>query len=250
MGSFLNVVVYRLPAGLSLLHPPSHCPSCKHRLGSRENIPVFGWLLLAGRCRWCRIPISPRYPLVEALTGVLFCAVYSFFGFSPVTWGYWLLISWLLSLSLIDWDTMTLPDELTRSGLILGLIFQGFLAWQADNLAGGLLTAIASMVLGIWLFDIIRIAGSLMLGENAMGGGDPKLAAMIGAWLGWQFLLVTAFLACLCGSLIGAAAMATGSIGRRHPIPFGPFLALGALLSIFLGDNIVAAYKAIFFPLL
>jgi leader peptidase (prepilin peptidase)/N-methyltransferase len=250
VGSFLNVVAYRLPAGLSLVSPPSHCPKCNHRLGSTENIPVFGWLRLRGRCRWCRTPISPRYPSVEALTGILFCAVYWVFGFSSLGWGYCLLLSWLLALSLIDWDTMTLPDELTRSGLVLGLLFQAFLGWQAGNVAMGLISAIASGVLGIWLFDAIRIIGSLVIGKNAMGGGDPKLAAMIGVWLGWQYLLVTVFLACLLGSLTGLVAVCLGNIGRRQAIPFGPFLAAGAVLSLFWGDKIVTAYKSIFFPLL
>ena len=125
IGSFLNVVVYRLPAKLSILWPPSRCPHCLHKLGKRENIPVLGWLWLKGRCRHCKSRISVRYPLVEAITGVLFLLVFWKYGLGLETWGYWAFLSWLLVLSLIDLDTMTLPNSLTQSGLVAGLVFQG-----------------------------------------------------------------------------------------------------------------------------
>jgi leader peptidase (prepilin peptidase)/N-methyltransferase len=250
VGSFLNVVIYRVPAGLSILHPPSRCPKCLHRLGKTENIPVFGWLRLGGKCRWCKTSISPRYPLVEAVCGLLFCWVFWQFTFSWTTLGLWLLVSWLLILGLIDLDTMTLPNVFTQSGLILGLVFQLMLGGQAGNPFQGLMLGIGSAVLGIWLFEIIRWAGTIALGQPAMGGGDPKLAAMIGAWLGWQALLVTTFLACALGSLIGVSAMALGWLEKGQPMPFGPFLALSAILTIFWGDTMIATYKSLFFPLL
>ncbi|MEM8778897.1 MAG: prepilin peptidase [Cyanobacteria bacterium P01_G01_bin.49] len=249
IGSFLNVVIYRLPAGLSLIYPPSRCPKCEHRLGKTENVPVLGWLWLRGRCRWCRAPISARYPLVEAVTGLLFCLVFWQFQFSLLTVGYWVLISWLIALSMIDFDTMTLPGILTKSGLVLGLIFQGIIGWQMAETANYLMTGISSAVLGIWLFDLIGFGGTIILGQQALGGGDSKLAAMLGAWLGWEYLLVTSFLACLVGSLFGGGAMMLGWIDRRHPFPFGPFLALGAILTLFFGEGIVSTYIEIFFPL-
>ncbi|MCU0535411.1 MAG: prepilin peptidase [Hydrococcus sp. Prado102] len=249
IGSFLNVVVYRIPAGLSLIHPPSRCPHCFHQLGATENVPVFGWLWLRGRCRWCRTPISARYPTVEALTGLLFVLVYWKFGYNPTTIGYWALLSWLLALSLIDFDTMTLPNELTQSGLIVGLGFQIWRGWQDAQVANYLMLGISSAVLGIWLLDAIRWIGSIAFGQTAMGGGDPKLAATIGAWLGWKYLLLTGFLACAIGALVGGGAIALGLLDRRQPMPFGPFLALGAALAMFFGDEIISTYLKIFFPL-
>ncbi len=249
IGSFLNVVIYRLPAGLSLLKPPSRCSHCLHRLGKTENIPILGWLWLQGRCRWCKAPISLRYPLVEAATGIVFCLVFWQFGFTLTTLGYWTFLSWLLALALIDFDTMTLPNVLTQSGLLLGLGFQGLRGWQAGQLPSYLLLGIGSAVLGMWLFDLIRWGGTLALGQTAMGGGDPKLAAMIGAWLGWQYLLVTGFLSCTLGAVIGGGAIAFGWISRRSPIPFGPFLALAAALSVFWGQRIVTTYLELFFPI-
>ena len=133
IGSFLNVVIYRLPAGLSLVDPPSRCPHCGHRLGKTENVPVLGWLWLRGRCRWCNGPISVRYPAIEVVTGILFCLVCWQYEFTLQTLGYWVLISWLVALSMIDFDTMTLPGVLTKSGLVLGLIFQGVMGWQAGQ---------------------------------------------------------------------------------------------------------------------
>jgi leader peptidase (prepilin peptidase) / N-methyltransferase len=250
VGSFLNVVIYRLPNGLSLVHPPSHCPKCQHKLGKSENVPVFGWLWLQGRCRWCKTAISIRYPAIETFTGLLFCVVFKDFNFSWETLGYWLFLSWLLALALIDFDTMTLPNSLTQSGLILGLVFQTLLGWQENQSLVYLFSAIASAVLGVWLFDSIRWVGSIVLGQQAMGGGDAKLAAMIGAWLGWQALLVTAFLACAIGAAIGMGGIFVGRMGRKQAMPFGPFLALGALMSVFWGDKIISVYQSLFFPLL
>jgi leader peptidase (prepilin peptidase) / N-methyltransferase len=250
VGSFLNVVIYRLPNGLSLMRPPSHCPKCCHRLGKTENVPVLGWLWLRGRCRWCKTEISSRYPAIEILTGLLFWAVFHDFSFTFATIGYWVFLGWLLSLAFIDLDTMTLPNVLTQSGLVLGLVFQTALGWQNGQTASYLFGAILSAVVGVWLFDLILWGGSLALGQQAMGGGDPKLAAMIGAWLGWQALLVTAFVACLIGSVVGGGGMLLGKTGRRQPIPFGPFLVFGAIVSVFWGDTIISAYQTLFFPAL
>jgi len=252
-GSFLNVVVYRLPAKLSLFWPPSRCPHCLRPLKKRDNIPVVGWLWLKGRCRYCKDSISLRYPLVEAVTGLLFLLVFWIYGFGWQTLGYWAFLSWLLVLSLIDLDTMTLPNSLTQSGLIAGVVFQGTVGFlQASQLAGvsqHLMTGIGGAVLGLWLFELIAFGGSIIFGQTAMGGGDAKLAAMMGAWLGWKYLLLSGFIACAVGAFAGGGALALGWIDRRQPIPFGPFLALGAGLTIFLGDTIVSTYMRLFFPL-
>ncbi|MDJ0712844.1 MAG: prepilin peptidase [Prochloraceae cyanobacterium] len=252
IGSFLNVVVYRLPAGLSLLWPPSRCPKCSHQLGKTENVPVFGWLLLRGRCRWCKTPISFRYPLVEAATAAIFMLVFWQFGFTWQTLGYWAFLSWLLALSLIDLDTMTLPNSLTQSGLVLGLVFQGAIGWQNEGLAGAanyLMKGIGGAVLGIWLLDSIAFLGTIAFGREAMGAGDGKLMATIGAWLGWKQVLVSGFLACAIGAFAGGGAIAIGLLSRRQPMPFGPFLAMGATLSVFWGETMLSTYLKLFFPL-
>ena len=253
IGSFLNVVVYRLPAGLSVLWPPSRCPQCLHQLRLSENVPVFGWLWLRGRCKHCRSPISARYPIVEAAAGLMFLLVFWRFGLTLETLGYWTFFSWLLALSLIDLDTMTLPNALTRSGLVLGLVFQavnGLL--PTFNLAVGIdrlvLTGVIGTVVGLWLFDIIALAGSLVFGQTAMGAGDTKLAAMMGAWLGWKYLLLAGFLACALGAFVGGGAIALGWLGRRQQMPFGPFLALGAVLTALWGEMIISIYLQLFFP--
>jgi leader peptidase (prepilin peptidase) / N-methyltransferase len=256
IGSFLNVVIYRVPAGLSLLHPPSRCPHCLHRLKPYDNVPILGWLWLRGRCRYCRSPIAPRYPMVEAITGCLFLLVFWHItqrspDFVLPTIGTWVFFSWLLALSLIDLDTMTLPNSLTQSGLVVGLVFQGLIGWSTAGGAGAvgqILTGVLGAVVGIWVFDLITILGSVAFGQTAMGGGDAKLAAMMGAWLGWKLLLLAGFLACAIGAFAGGGAIALGILSRRQAMPFGPFLALGAVLASFFGEAMISGYLRVFFP--
>jgi leader peptidase (prepilin peptidase)/N-methyltransferase len=253
IGSFLNVVVYRLPKGLSVMQPPSRCPKCLNQLKPYENIPVFGWLWLRGRCNHCRSRISARYPLVEAATGLLFLIVFWRFGVTVQTLGFWALFSWLLALSLIDCDTMTLPNSLTQSGLVAGLVFQMAKGlWPTfspiDSVHYLVLDGIAGAVVGLWLFDAIGIAGTLRFGQNAMGVGDTKLAALMGAWLGWKYLLLAGFIACVAGAFVGGLAIALGLHQRRQPIPFGPSLALGAAITALWGEAILSTYLQLFFP--
>ncbi|NDJ15895.1 prepilin peptidase [Myxacorys almedinensis] len=249
IGSFLNVVVYRLPAKLSILYPPSRCPHCLTRLKKHHNVPVLGWLWLNGKCNHCKSPISKRYPLVEASTGLIFLLVFLTFGLSVQTIGYWAFLSWLVALSIIDLDTMTLPESLTRSGLVVGLGFQLFSGWTVSGFTGAiqnLMMGAIAAVLGIWLLDIIAIVGSVVFGQQAMGAGDSKLMAMIGAWLGWKSLLLAGFLACASGALVGGGAIALGILSRRQPMPFGPFLALGAAIALFYGERLISSYLSLF----
>jgi len=253
IGSFINVVVYRLPARLSILWPPSRCPHCLNQLKAYDNVPVMGWVWLRGKCRYCKSKISVRYPVVEAGAGLVFLLVFFIFKVSILTIGYWAFCSWLLALSLIDLDTMTLPNPLTQSGLVVGIVFQmivGFLpeaSWQA--LVNHLMKAIVGAVLGLWLFDAIAIIGSIAFGKAAMGAGDAKLAAMMGAWLGWKYLLLAAFIACALGALVGSGVMMRSRQRLGHKMPFGPFLALGSVITLFSGEAILSSYLRLFFPL-
>ncbi len=247
IGSFLNVVIYRLPAGKSLLWPPSACPKCGHDLGITENIPILGWLMLRGRCRHCHTKISPRYPLVETFTALVFLATYAQFGLTWYTLGYCLFLAWLIALSAIDLDTMTLPNPLTSSGLVLGLVFQSWWGYQNNPTSGGattgLIGAIGGVVLGIWLYDGIQFFGSLLLGRMAQGGGDAKLMGMVGAWLGWQGVLLTGALASGSGTLLMGGAMVLGLLGRGQKFPLGPFLAGSAAIALFTGGWIIRTYQ-------
>ncbi|MCM1983082.1 prepilin peptidase [Lyngbya confervoides] len=246
IGSFINVVVYRLPEGLSLLRPPSRCPHCFTQLRAWDNIPVLGWILLRGRCRYCRSPIHWRYPAVELLCALLFGWAYGTFGLAWMTLGAFVFLGWLLALALIDLDFMILPNPLTQWGLVSGLVFQGLGGWhRSGTLVGGaqaLFAALFAAVLGLLLFDAITVVASRLLGQPAMGGGDAKLAALIGAWLGWQQMLLSAFLACLVGAVVGVGGIALGKIGRRQAIPFGPYLVLGAILALFWGEFLIQGY--------
>lgn len=252
IGSFINVVVYRLPAGLSVLWPPSRCPHCLNQLKAYDNVPVLGWLWLRGRCRYCKNKIAARYPVVEAITGIIFVLVFLLFKVSILTIGYWAFCSWLLALSLIDLDTMTLPNQLTQSGLVLGLIFQIAIGFFPEGSSVGaikhLMMGIVGAVLGLWLFDAIALLGSIALGKTAMGAGDAKLAAMMGAWLGWKYLLLAGFMACAVGALVGVLAIALSQRRFGQKIPFGPFLALGAAIALFGGEAILSVYQGLFFP--
>ncbi|MGB3616220.1 MAG: prepilin peptidase [Elainellaceae cyanobacterium] len=255
VGSFLNVVVYRLPKGKSALWPPSHCPRCRRPLTWRDNIPVLGWLILQGRCRYCDGRISPRYPIVELTTGLLFMLVAWRFDQPLAILGYCGLMSWLLALSLIDLDTMRLPNALTQSGLIAGLMFSSGLGWIESGgvapqqfVAQRLVASMLAAVIGLWLFEGIAFAASICFGQTAMGGGDAKLAAMLGAWLGWPLLLLATFLACTMGALFGTLGLTLGLIQRRQAIPFGPFLALGAVVATLVGSLLISTYVDWFWP--
>ncbi|MBE9199255.1 MULTISPECIES: A24 family peptidase [unclassified Nodularia (in: cyanobacteria)] len=251
IGSFINVVVYRLPAKLSVLWPPSRCPRCLNQLKAHDNVPVLGWVWLRGRCRYCKTKISIRYPVVEGITGIIFLVVFLVFHVSILTISYWAFCSWLLALSLIDLDTMTLPNALTQSGLVVGICFQMTIGFFSPagwiGLVNHLMMAIVGAVLGLWLFDAIAMVGSIALGKTAMGAGDAKLAAMMGVWLGWKYLLLASFIACLVGVIVGGGSMLLSRQKVGQKIPFGPSLALGALITLFSGEAILSTYLGLFF---
>jgi leader peptidase (prepilin peptidase)/N-methyltransferase len=254
MGSFINVVAYRLPAGQSLLYPGSHCPRCGHALTAYDNVPILAWLWLSGRCRYCRGSIARRYPLTELGCGLLFLVSFWRLGWSWWIPAHWVFLSLLLALALIDLDTLTLPDRLTQPGLVAGLVAQGLIPSLQGEALASVLTAmmggVFGAVLGLWLYEVISLLASLALGQAALGGGDAKLAAMLGAWLGWQGLLLSSFLACALGALLGGGAIALGWLQRRQPMPFGPFLAIGGGLTVGWGKELIHFYQSLFLPAL
>ena len=246
IGSFLNVVAWRLPRQESLVLPPSHCPRCGTQLQWFENVPVVGWLLLRGHCRHCGALISPRYPLVELLSAGLWVAVTMAAptamgpGAAPLALilAGWVLVSWLLPLVLIDLDHLWLPEPLCRFGLVLGLLFTAGLGWmQGPDLGRELIGQhLLAAGLGLVGFEAVSAIAQKLMGRPAMGLGDAKLAALLGAWLGLTGLGVTVLLAVFAGAIIGVLGRLTGRLGRHQPMPFGPFLAAGGL-AVWLGGS-------------
>lgn len=240
LGSFLNVVAWRLPRDQSIVRPPSHCPRCGTRLRWHDNVPLLGWLLLRGRCRHCHTPIPVRYVAVELLTAGLWVALVAArpeaMGSAANPWllilAGWTLAGWLIPLVLVDLERMLLPEPLCRWGLITGLAFTLLLGLQqGDGTARALLlshlTAAGAGLLG---FEGLSALAEKLMGRPALGLGDARLAALIGAWLGPLGLAVTVALAVFGGALVGGIARISGRLGPNQPFPFGPFLAAAALV--------------------
>ncbi|MEA3077518.1 MAG: leader peptidase (prepilin peptidase) / N-methyltransferase [Actinomycetota bacterium] len=239
IGSFLNVVVYRVPEGLSIVKPRSRCPKCGHELSNLDNVPVLSWLVLRGRCRSCQEPISPRYPLVELGTGLVFAALGARFGADASLPAFLWFAAGVIALSLIDLDTFKLPKKVvypTLAGTALLLAVAGVVDadWR------GMKEAAIGGVIGFAVLYAIRFVY-----PRGMGFGDVRLAGVIGVALGWIHLglvPVGLFLGFVLASVIGVALIATGVKSRKDHVPFGPFLAAGALLAIFVGQPIVDYY--------
>ncbi len=239
IGSFLNVVVWRVPRGLSVVRPPSACPGCDAPIRNRDNVPVLSWMLLRGRCRDCAEPISVRYPLVEAGTGALFAAMALRFGFDAVLPAYLYLAAVGIALALIDLDTQRLPDVLTLPSYAVAAVLLGVAAAVNDE-GGSLLRAgLSALAVGVFFYVVWFVY------PGGMGYGDVKLSPVLGAYLGWVSagaVAVGIFVGFLLGALVGIAVMALGKGGRKTKLPFGPFMILGALIGIFWGADIATAY--------
>jgi leader peptidase (prepilin peptidase)/N-methyltransferase len=242
IGSFLNVVIYRVPAGLSVVTPASHCPSCGSEIHNRHNIPVLGWLVLRGRCFACSAPISARYPIVEAAAGALFIVVtVRFVGLhlSPALPAYLYLAAAGLALAVIDLDTKRLPDKIVLpSYVVLAVLLVVASAttqdWWAIARAG-----IGGVALFAFYFAI------MFAYPAGMGFGDVKLSGILGAvlaYLSWSALVVGAFGGFLLGAVVGSALLIAGRGGRKTALPFGPFMIAGAFIAIFMAQPITHAY--------
>lgn len=233
VGSFLNVVILRLPQeNGSVVYPASHCPKCKATLSWFENIPLLSYLVLRGRCRHCSIKISMQYPLVELLMALLSCAVFVKFGLSITSAGYFIFSAALLVIIWIDIHHQIIPDVISLPGIFAGFCFSfvnSTLTWQ-DSLIG--------LLAGGGVLYAIAIGYYLLRKQEGMGGGDIKLLAMIGAFLGWQSLLFVIFFSSLSGTIIGIAVLVKQGKGGASRIPFGPFLSTAALVFLFFQEQI------------
>ena len=258
IGSFLNVVIHRLPKMLerqwrdelselngqevaagpryNLLVPRSACPACGHAIGALENVPLISYLALRGKCAGCKARISPRYPLVEALTGVLSGYIAWRYGFTWQTLALLVFVWSMIALAFIDLDTFYLPDDIT-----LPLVWAGLLA-NMGGLFVDLQSAVIGAIAGYLALWIVFWGYKLATGKDGMGYGDFKLLAAIGAWLGWKMLPVVILLSSLVGAIVGISLIVFARHGRNVPIPFGPYLVLGGLIALFWGDQLLHYY--------
>jgi leader peptidase (prepilin peptidase)/N-methyltransferase len=231
IGSFLNVVIARLPDGRSIVSPPSACPRCGGLIRWYDNVPVLSWLWLRARCRSCKAKISWRYPAVELLTAVLFALAARRFGPALDLGQALLLLAALVAITGIDLDHQIIPDVITLPGIAVGgglAVALHPAAWR-DTLFG--------ILIGGGLFFVIILAS-----RGGMGGGDMKLGAMMGAFLGWKLVLLAILLGVFAGGAVAIGLLVTGTKGRKDPVPFGPFLALGAVVSLLWGNDLLAWY--------
>lgn len=239
VGSFLNVVIYRLPLGQSLVSPGSRCPKCGYQLRWYDNVPVLSWALLGGRCRRCRTDISIQYPVVEIVTGLLFVLVVWLTPVGPLLVSRLLLVAILIALFGIDLEHQILPNSITLPGIVIGVMFSFITppGWK-DALLGALLGAGVLYGIAAAYYAVRR--------EEGLGMGDVKMLAMIGAFLGWKAVLVTLVLSSFSGAAIGMALMAAQRGGMKLALPFGTFLAVGALAAMLAGEPLITWYAGFF----
>jgi len=235
VGSFLNVCIYRLPRRESLSFPASHCTSCQRSLDWYENIPVFGWVALGGRCRTCRAAISAMYPIVEAITAAVFVVGYVIYGLTPLLAVRVVFACAMIVLFAIDLRHHILPNAITLPGVIVGFLFSIFLP-------PGWLSSLIGLLAGGGILFAVGEAYYRLRGVEGLGMGDVKMLAMIGAFLGWQLMIFTLVMASLAGSIIGIALVLTRRGGMQYALPFGTFLAVGALFAAVAGEPIVTWY--------
>ncbi len=241
VGSFLNVVILRLPEeNGSVVFPPSHCPRCKTPLSWSENIPLISYIVLRGRCGHCHVPISLQYPVVELLLSVLTASVVYRFGLTITAAGFFLFCAALIVIIWIDFHHQIIPDVISLPGIGIGFVFSffsTFISWQ-DSLIG--------LLVGGGILYTIALVYLLLRKQEGMGGGDIKLLAMIGAFLGWQSLPFVIFISSITGSVVGLLAMIQQKKGGNTRIPFGPFLSCSALVYLFFRNDIFRLFQLYF----
>ncbi len=246
IGSFLNVCIYRMPQGKSIVFPSSRCTSCSEQIRFYDNIPVLSFLLLGGRCRYCKSKLSIRYPVVELLNAILYIGILNRFGFDN-TWTipvYFVFVSSLIVIFFIDLDHQIIPDSITLPGIPLALILGSVILpdpfSRVDLL--GYQDSVIGCIAGGGSFYLIAKLGKAILKKEAMGGGDIKMMAMMGGILGWKGIILTTFVGSLVGSAIGVSLIAIKGREWGSKIPFGPYLAVGAVISLLWGQDILYWY--------
>jgi leader peptidase (prepilin peptidase)/N-methyltransferase len=245
VGSFLNVCIARLPAEESLIHPPSHCPACHNYIRFYDNIPLISYVLLKRRCRSCGEAISPRYFVVELLMASFAVGLYYEFGLSVAFFAGFIFVAAMIVISFIDLDLRIIPNVISIPGIAVGLgisLLTTYVVHDSNGVVPSPLAALIGVLSGGGFLYVTGLAYEYFTGTEGMGGGDVKLLAMIGAFWGWPSVIVALFAACLVGSIVGLTLMIVKRVGRKYPIPFGPFLALGALLYLFFADELLALY--------
>jgi leader peptidase (prepilin peptidase) / N-methyltransferase len=234
LGSFFNMLIHRLPKGEDIVFKRSHCPECSHSLGVLDLIPVFSFLFLRGKCRYCAEKIRPRYFAVEILTIILALSCWFWLGFSGLFFLYFFFLSVMLLIFFMDWEEQIIPDSLTFLLIGVGL---GLHIWQ-----GNFLSAFYGLLLGYTFFWLVGFLAKLYYKKEAMGGGDLKLAAAIGAYWGWQIAAMAIYFSFLFGGVVCVGLLLTKKKQRTETIPFGPFLVLGVVLALIFGDVIWKFY--------
>jgi leader peptidase (prepilin peptidase)/N-methyltransferase len=242
VGSFLNVCICRLPKGESVVTPPSHCPGCDYRIRWYDNIPLFSYLLLRGRCRGCGSRISLQYPLVELLNGLLTLALFVRFGPTLAFLVLFLFCSSLVVITFIDIEHQIIPDVISLTGIVAGFVLSFFIQGHSW------LNSLLGILLGGGSLLLVAYGYQWLTGKEGMGGGDIKLLAMMGAFLGWKSIPFIIFASSLVGSVVGVSIMLVQKKDSKLAIPFGPYLAFGAVLYIFYGRQIIQWYLAIGAP--
>ena len=252
IGSFLNVCIWRIPREESIVWPGSHCPACNHPIAAWDNIPLLSWLVLNGKCRHCKAPISPRYFIGELLTGALFTALWLIHGWSLQTPVYIFFTSALILGTFVDFDHLILPDRVTLGGMAAGLLLSvtfPALQGQAGRLPA-LIHSLIGLALGYGILWLVATLGRLILKREAMGFGDVKLLGAIGACLGWQAVLFTIFVSSLSGTVLGLGLIAAGKKELQSKIPYGPHIALAAVVWMLCGPACIDLYLSWALPAL
>ena len=236
VGSFSNVCIYRIPRNESIIYPASHCPKCHSNISPKDNIPLLSYILLKGRCRNCKSKISIQYPIVELLTGLVYLIIYLTYGLSIQSLIYIILSSSLIIISFIDLNEQIVPDVISLPGIVIGFVISFFVPYISfiDSALG--------IVAGGGIILIIGLAGSAIFKKEAMGGGDVKLAAMVGAFLGWKYIIISLFLGFFLGALAGIILILSKIKSREDDIPFGPFIVLGSFITLLWGEKIISWY--------
>lgn len=239
VGSFLNVCIYRIPLDESVVSPPSHCPNCNYKIRWYDNIPLFSYLLLRGKCRGCGTGISLQYPLVELINGLLTLALFLRFGPTLAFAVLFLFCSALVVITFIDIEHQIIPDEISLPGIVVGFACSFFLAGH------GWLNSLLGILLGGGSLLLVAYTYQWLTGKEGMGGGDIKLLAMMGAFLGWKAVPFIIFASSLIGSVVGISLMLIQKKDSKLAIPFGPYLAFGAVLYVFYGRQLIHWYLAL-----